>query len=275
MLRVAAYVLNGNGLAEKTVPMLAEGAKCAGETVIRFTDRQYTDQHPADFDAAIFWGYVNSCQAIMRGYRGAGKAAVYLDLAYWDRQNCYKVSVNSRHPVEYFQLYKHDDSRRKKFVKELLPYRQRDNILVAGMGSKAAWAEKLEPLNSWETNAIAEIKRHTDRPIHFRPKTPDAPPIPGSTYSPGIPLSVALASANVVVTHHSNVAVDGLINGAPAFAFAGVSSVIGLQDLSKIETPLYSDHREQWLNDVAYCQWSIKELRDGTCWNHLKSEGII
>ena len=143
------------------------------------------------------------------------------------------------------------------------------------MGAKSAWAEKIEPLNRWETEAVAEIKKYTDRPIVFRPKTPDVPRIEGTTYDSGVPLGVALGSANVVVTHHSNVGVDGLIDGAPVFSTIGVASVMGLQDLSRIENPYYPENREQWLNDVSYCQWSVTELRSGVCWQHLRDEGLI
>ena len=85
----------------------------------------------------------------------------------------------------------------------------------------------------------------------------------------------ALKGAWAVVTHHSNVAVDGLLQGIPAFCWQGVAAPLSSQDLTKIETPVYPDGREQWTADIAWCQWSIAEMKAGLPWLHLKSEGLI
>lgn len=278
MTRVAAYVLRGNSLAERAVPLMVQGAQTFADCVDTYTDRDFVPDHVNRYDAAVFWGYVTTCQNIMAGYRDAGKAAVYLDLPYWKRPDHCKVSVNSRHPTAYFSKYKHDSVRRENFVGYIAPYRKGSSILIAGMGSKAAWAEKLEPVNSWETRAVEEIKKHTDRPIIFRPKPSSSviKPIPGTIFSPPEEvLGIPLAKANIIVTHHSNVGVDGLIDGVPVYSEQGVASVMGIKDLSSIESPFYPANREQWLNDVSYCQWSHKEMRSGACWNHLKAEGLI
>ena len=41
------------------------------------------------------------------------------------------------------------------------------------------------------------------------------------------------------------------------------------KSLKLIEQPMYFD-RQQWLNNLGYCQWYEKERVDGTAWNHLK-----
>src|ERR1044072_294914 len=212
MAKVAAYVLRGNGLAMQVVPYMAIGAAVAGDRVTTFSDAQYTAAHLAEFDIAVFWGYVETCQAIMKGDREAGKKAVYLDLAYWRRDDHYKVSVNDRHPTAYFRKG-HGDDRRKRFVGRIGPYRVRDHILIAGLSPKAAWAEKMEPVGSWELRAVAQIKSRTSRPIIYRPKPTwvNAPHIPGTIFSPATESSQAvLAKSWSVVTYHSNVGVDGL-----------------------------------------------------------------
>lgn len=278
MVRVAAYILKGNGLAMRTVPVMAHGVKVCGAAVQIFQASEFVHEHVEVFDVAIFWGYVDVCQAIMNGYRNAGKKAIYLDLAYWHRDTHYKVAVNDRHPTAYFQKVEHDSIRRKRFVGAIRPYRVRDCILVAGLSPKGAWAEKLEPAGSWESNAVAEIRKYTTRPIIYRPKPTwvGAPPIPDTMYSSStVPIGVPLSQAMSVVTYHSNVGVDGLVEGAAVFSTKGVASVMGTSDLSKIEDPLYPGDREQWLNDVSYCQWSLEEMRDGVCWRHILDEGLL
>lgn len=280
MAKVAAYILHGNGKAGELVPRLASGAARLGDEVIAFADSDFRPEHTAEFDTAILWGYVTSCQNIMAGYKAAGKSAVYLDMGYWLRNDHYKVSVNDRHPTKYFQSVKHDDVRRKRFG--VVPrewYRPEGPapILLAGMSEKAAWVEGLEPMGSWEQATVLALRNHTDRPIFYRPKRHTAPPIPGTEFCHprSTLLEDVLPHCHSVVTHHSNVGVDGLVFGIPAFTEQGVAFPLALQNLSRIETPYYPDYREQWLNDVAYCQWSTKELKNGLCWRHLKDEGLI
>lgn len=278
MAKVAAYILQGNSLARLVVPPMARGAVAAGDDVTIMKDTDYTTDHPGIYDAAIFWGFVETCQAIMSGYNVAGKAAVYLDLAYWHRNTHYKVSVGARHPTKYFQKVQHPNDRWLRVGGGYRNYRGRDDgatkILIAGMSAKAAWAEKCEPVESWERNAVAELHKYTDKAIVYRPKPSwsGAKPIPGAEFNKG-PLS--FDNIHAVVTHHSNVAVEGLVAGIPAFVWDGVAVPMGLQDLSKIETPYYPRNRELWLHNVAYCQWTLEEMGNGTCWRHLKSEGLV
>lgn len=278
MAKVAVYVMNKNGLAQLVVPKMAAGAKAAGDEITTFTDDDFVPEHLETFDTAIFWGYIEPLQAIMKGYTGAGKSAVYLDLGYWERGTHYKVAINARHPTAYFQKFKHDDSRSKQFNVKIKPYRKTGEIiLLAGLSAKAAWAEHEGPWGAYETKAVEEIQKHTKRPIVYRAKAhSNAVEIPGTKLSTlKEPLGPLLKRAWAVVTRHSNVAVDGLLEGVPAFCWYGVGSVMALQDVSRIEDPWYPEGREQWVNDIAYCQWSLDEMKDGTCWRHLKSEGLV
>lgn len=279
-MRVAIYTLKGNGGSSKTCPAMEAGARRFGYHTTVFADTQYCPEQGAYYDVAVFWGYVETLQAVMRDYSAAGKPAVYLDLGYWKRDQYFKVSVNARHPTAYFQRRYHDDVRRKLFGVEPQLWRKvvGGHILLAGMGAKAAWAEKLEPVESFEREVVKLLKMRTDRPIVYRPKPSwsGAKPIEGTRFSPRAePLEELLANSFAVVTHHSNVAVDGLVAGVPAFALQGVAAPMGSSYFLTIGEPFYPHNREQWLNDVAYCQWSLDEMRDGTVWRHLKDEGLI
>lgn len=276
---VAIYKLKGNGGSAVVCPAMHAGALKVGHRVTVFDDTQYVGAHAFEYDVAVFWGYVATLQAVMNDFKAAGKQAIYIDAGYWQRQHYHKVAVNSRHPTEYFQNKKHGPERRNVFGLTLQPWSEQGrHILLAGMGAKAAWAEKLEPVESFEKGTIATLRQYTDLPIIYRPKPSwtDAKPIESTIFSPpSEPLDRVLLHCHAVVTHHSNVAVDGLIAGIPAFVLHGVAKPMGLQDLSQIEYPRRQGDREQWLNDVAYCQWSTQEMRDGTVWRYLKDEGLI
>jgi hypothetical protein len=43
-------------------------------------------------------------------------------------------------------------------------------------------------------------------------------------------------------------------------------------NLSYIETPLYSDNREKWLNSLLANQYTISEIENGFAWNRIKNK---
>ena len=42
-----------------------------------------------------------------------------------------------------------------------------------------------------------------------------------------------------------------------------------------IEAPPTLSNRLEWASNIAYCQWSIAEMKAGLPWQHLKSEGLV
>lgn len=282
-MKVAVYILTGNGGAKLTCPAMATGAHECGEEVTLFTDTDYNPAHPGDFDVAVLWGFVTSCQDIFLGYLKAGKKVVYLDMAYWQRHTHYKVTVNDRHPNP-VQLRTQvlPQSRLKELGITVNPYwliNPNGFILVAGMGPKSAWAEKEEPVESWERRVVEYIRSQTDRRIVYRPKPSQnyGKPIPGTEMRAGN-LFNDLLDSYAVVSHHGNVAVEALVAGVPAFVIKGAAVAIGNQlHLHDINSPYYPSRQEvlQWASNLAYYQWSLEEMRTGMCWRHLKDTGLI
>jgi len=145
------------------------------------------------------------------------------------------------------------------------------------MGAKAADCEGFAT-HEWELGAVATLKQHTDRPIIYRPKPSwrNPEPIDGTIFSPRTqPLLDVLEGCHAVVSHHSNVCIDAILEGVPSFCAQGVALPMSRSDLSQIESPIYPDGREQWAADIAYTQWRPDEMRDGLVWRYLKDEGII
>lgn len=280
-LDVAVYLLRGNSRSQHVGRMMAQGIRAAGDDVAVKSDGEYSE--PAH-DVAVFYGYEKNMPQIMEDYQQAGKKAIYIDLGWWGRKSgsrfegYHKFAVNDRHPTAYFQDRKHDDSRVRHFG--LAPQSWRGgggHVLVAGMSDKAAASLDIAP-EEWERWAIAEIRKYTDRRIIYRPKPSwlAAKPIEGVGFShQKEPLSKALGGCHAVVTHHSNVAVDGLVAGVPAFCWDGVAKPMALHDLRQIEKPLRPAGRKQWLADIAYCQWKGEEMQNGAAWRYLRNEGLV
>lgn len=259
---------------------MRDGIRRCGETVKIVPTNCY---RKPEGEIAVFYGFDVQLQRIFREYRARGLNVVYVDLGYWGRREggamsgYHKVAVNARHPTEYFQAVTHDSSRLDHFGLRIEDWNQGEFILLAGMSAKGAMAEGFRP-NEWEQWAVGEIKKHTSRPIIYRPKPswPDAKPILGTEFvKDAAALDGLLGNCHAVVTHHSNVAIDGLIRGVPAFCWAGAGSVLSLSDLSKIEQPWRPEGREQAFRDLAYTQWNVAEMKSGAAWRHLRGEGLI
>jgi len=260
------------------------GVHRSGDIARRCFEHEYTGR--VDHDVAIFYGLEGKMPQIFADYRSQAKA-VYVDLGYWGRREggrwsgYHKVSINDRHPTSYYRKRQHDADRLERFGIQVKPWRKTgSHILLAGMGDKGSQAEGY-PVEQWEREAITAIRQVTDRPILYRPKPSwkKAKPIvmAGVAYSAPHAREVEddLRDCWAVVTHHSNVAIDGLVAGIPAFCWRGVATEMALQDLKRIETPMFPDGREAWLRDIAYTQWSIAEMQSGAAWQHLKAEKLI
>ena len=83
----------------------------------------------------------------------------------------------------------------------------------------------------------------------------------------------AITNCHAVVTHNSTASTDSCIRGIPTFCTSDLAICwpVANKDLTKIETPEMPD-RTQWLNDLGYKMWSIKEIRDGTVYKRFKQK---
>ena len=248
----------------------------------------HDDEHKATFDAIAFYGMSVPHIKMWKEYRQNNKPVFIADLGYFGENRGaggsghLKVSVNHWHPTTYFQKFKHLNDRFAKFnipVKQMSDKRG-PNIILAGIGPKSGVLYDMKH-QSWDEYAVKEIRKHTDRKIIYRVK-PSAQhtfkPIPSTEWSePTLQLEKLLRNAWAVVSHHSNVAVNGVLEGIPCFVNDGVSTTIGLSDLSMIENPKIISHKEQqqFLADLAYTQWTLDEIASGKTWKHLKSEGLF
>ena len=75
-----------------------------------------------------------------------------------------------------------------------------------------------------------------------------------------------------VICYSSGFSYDALIRGIPVITLSNrnFASSICSQFVEEIEQPKMGD-RMQWLSNIAYCEWSINEIRNGKCREHLLS----
>lgn len=80
-------------------------------------------------------------------------------------------------------------------------------------------------------------------------------------------LQSVLSRAAVVVTYNSNSGVDAVIAGVPTVAFDHGSMARGVAATRIGE--LYRPDREEWASRLAWCQWTMDEIRNGFALEHL------
>lgn len=242
-------------------------------------------------DIAVFYGLGPSMSKTFANYIDAGKHVVFIDLGYWQRKYAghrytghHRISIDHRHPSE-AQVMRLDmpSDRFNKMNINIQPWRKdgRGNILLAGMSRKGAESYGFS-YQEWERKALKRMKSSGVKTlVIYRPKPARSDPqIPllGTKFSDAREkLDRVLDKTFAVVTHHSNVAIDGIIRGVPCFCDEGIAMPMAGGGSRKVLTPIYPDDktRSKWLNNVAYFQWTPDEMSKGKPWNWLKDNNFL
>lgn len=84
-----------------------------------------------------------------------------------------------------------------------------------------------------------------------------------------------IQDAYCTVTYSSGMAIDSVLAGIPTIAcdegnFAWGISSNSIEQIKELRRA-NNDEIKQWLRFLAGCQWSMREMQDGTAWTHLLS----
>jgi hypothetical protein len=227
-------------------------------------------------DLAIAYGWVHA--PMFERYRAAGARYVFLDLGYFGRRPSHAADEGyHRFAMDDWDTAKHmirnmpgDRLSRHNLPLRSLDRPRGDTIIIAGMSEKAARTHG-HGFGQWE-NRMKMLLEHLapDRTIIDRPKPSGKSPVKS------LPIEQLLDDAHMLVTHHSNAAIDALIAGVPTYALKGAGALISPRQLSAavIEHPEMptEESRMSLLNDIAYAQWTPAEMRRGDFWEFLKGQ---
>ena len=147
-------------------------------------------------------------------------------------------------------------------------------------------------INEWCVWVLNQITPMTDRPIEIRThpglsaKGVDAHlpvyqylafnNIKNVTFVSGkyTPWDQQILDARCVIAFTSGLSIDAVLNGVPVIAGDPGNFTWGIssQDVKQFENPYIEDEGvvQDWLNTLAYCQWSKEEMASGEAWAHLK-----
>lgn len=275
-MKVALY-RTGRPFTEKFMENFQSGFM-PGEAKFHTYD-EYKQHGLPNADIHCFFGILRGMSEIFLECEQKGIDHMYIDHAYlkggYNPPFWFRIVKNGHC---HNKLVARPDDRFQQYFKDikLQPWRSTDGHILVCPPTNAMleWFK----IPNWYEETITEIRKHTDRPIKVREK-PFNPKI-DNLLGFGLPtkgggnakkvrndtsLQEDLENAHSVVTFNSQVATDAVIKGIPTFIYGGVNGALPVAhtDFSKIENPIHFDNRQQWLNHLAYCQFTDNEFRSG------------
>lgn len=216
----------------------------------------------------VLWGLIGTNHQYMNvpyifcdmPYHGRLEGENY-DESYW--RWCYDGLHDSR------QLDVPSD-RFEKWGVEVAPYKtDGEYILVCPSSNTMTLHQMGIGAEEWVAKTVIELKKHTNKPIKVRMK-PRANGTSGPSVA-AVPMQTDLENAAALVTTASLTATEALLAGVPVFSTSDSCPTAWAtnRDISRINNPVLFD-REHLFYNLAYKQFSIQEMRDGTHYETIR-----
>ena len=241
-------------------------------------------------DGAMMFGV--KARRLFAPHKEVGIPPIFVDKGYLGlkgtgaRADYFKFSVGSMHPLSYFQAEPHPGDRFKALKITVKPWRSQtegSKILLALSSRKYCVWYGIDNPHKFAAKIVREIQKVLDMAgndceIIYRPKPSwdEAQPVKGAGYSrPPEGIRDVLRDTHCLVTHGSNAAIDAILMGVPVVVLGpGIAQPVASRDIKGVIKP-YRPSRgqvDQWLRDIAYCQWTTEELRSGLAWDHIRKD---
>jgi hypothetical protein len=229
----------------------------------------YWDKTADDMTPVVIRGVTK--RKVMEACRARGRDFYYIDTGYFGNTAKGKLYHRiTRNDVQYFgPIVDRPRDRLEQTRIGFKKFRPGTNILLAPPSQKLLMMYDID-LETWLNDTIEEIKQHTDRPIVIRKKQDRATRLTVDT------MEMALNNdVHCLVTFSSIAAGEALLLGKPAITLGpNAAAPLCSQNINEIENPKIPtlDEVEAWAANLAYCQFTEAEMRDGTAWNLLQND---
>jgi hypothetical protein len=242
---------------------------------------------------AVVIGIKGHSKRIYEEYRRGGRQVMLVDKSYIGRTAYVRLSVNGFQPPYMHTANRPDDRWRRirdEFSIDVKPKRGAGEFVIYagssqkycdwhGLGDATVYASEICHQVGKKTRLPPEHKNSPMMPVLYRPKPswaaghPDeVKPVVGTEFSgPEIKLGRLLPKCHTLVTHGSNAAVEAIIAGVPVLCWSdGACAADPMCEhvLMKLLDPYFPDdaQRLQWLANLAYCQFNLREIEKGDAW---------
>lgn len=189
-----------------------------------------------------------------------GGHVIALDLSYWHREAKVRIAIDAAHPQAWLLRRDWPTTRlRADRVPVADRWNPRGPVIVAGLGEKATVQYGAATVADWEAAMIREAHAR-GREVRYRPKRGTAHPL-GTTLASSNDIDQALHGASLVITWHSNVAVDAIRNGIPVLCKDGAAAAVygSTWPTSGLPSPIDARLRDRVLANLAWFQWAPSE----------------
>ena len=254
----------------------------AGHTVI-YNEPYRVMNHYNNYDVAVIWsvlwnGRMSSNKQVWEVNRNNNRPVIVLEVGGIQRGTTWKVGLNGINRDAFFGDDRNDSRRSDLLNLRLKPWRtDGEYILICGQHDKSLQWQNMPRMSNWFLNTYDEIRKHTDRPIIFRPHPRcrlehierglkhvyrQEPQHITNTYDD---FDIDFNNVWATISYSSNPGIHSIIDGVPAFVSTHSLAYPAGNDidfLHTIEQPLMPD-RTQWLNDYAWTEYTIKEIQNG------------
>lgn len=250
----------------KSEPMLQALTQSAIGVDVAVTQ---TTEYQGRSEWLLFWGPGHPSRVDpMRAQLAKGGHVIALDLAYWGRDAKVRVSIDGPHPQRFVMRRDWPTTRiAADRIGVDAAWNPDGPVIIAGVGPKAI-VQYGSAVPAWEDAMIAAC-RHFGRPIHYRPKKHTYPSPAGLIRRDGGSIDDVLKGASLLVTWHSNTAVDAIRMGVPAICRDGAAAAVCPSMLGEtLPSPLDPAIRDRFLANLAWFQWAPDEA--STCWRWLR-----
>ena len=241
-----------------------------------------TEDADVDVIWSVLWaGRMARNKDIWAKAKANNKPVIVLEVGGIQRGTTWKIGLNGINKDAFF-VKDMDAARANKLGLLLKPWRtQGDHILVCGQHDRSLQWQNMPNASQWFSDVIAELRKYTDRKIVVRPH-PRCPIVPvehqfknvikqlpmkkAGTYDD---YDIRFDNAHAVISWTSNPGIRAVINGYPVFT--GPTSLaypVANHNLADIEMPQMFD-RQQWLNDIAWTEFTIQDIAQGLPLKHL------
>jgi len=243
-----------------------------------------------DSDVDVIWsvlwlGRMAANRSIWERNQKRSKPTVVLEVGGIQRGTTWKVGLNGVNRDAYFGEKGCDDNRAEKLGLQLKPWRDTgEYILLCGQHEKSEQWRNQPPISKWLEATIEEIQSISNRPIIFRPHPRCRLPAIEKRFKNVIrqepaklPKSyddydIRFDNIYCTVSWTSNPGIHSVIQGVPAYTSqSSLAWDVSIKSLDNLDKPPFVD-RQQWLNDYAWTEYTLKEIKSGLPLKRLTSK---
>lgn len=246
--------------AAPAIPRALESLQALSRAVPDSLQLRQTTTYAGGSDWLLLWGPGEPVRAAaIQRHVADGGHAIAIDLAYWSRTQKVRISIDGPHPQAWVMRRAWPVAR---LVADQPPIANRwkpdGPIIIAGIGCKAQ-RQYGRQVSAWEDAMALHCRRQFPiRLIVRRPKKPVT-----------VPIEQALSGASLLITWHSNAAVDAIRMGIPVVCRDGAAAAVCPSEVPADPRPLPEDLRYQFLANLAWFQWDLTR-EAAACWAFLQ-----